>query len=433
MLTLPNEILDIIIRLLVGEPLLNPPSYLQPIKPSNDIRALRLVHRRLAVLGGPYLHFRHRVTSERQLTYETTSLTEVQKIYREQNKQLDLDGLPILYWLKDIKQLYPQVTHMTLTSIRLSNFVSAGCYSASTLYSVKHLSIQVTTSNEAYISHFLRYFPELVTLVLDSNPNDYAGMDHDTMLSLPVLPRLKILCRPPLKRTFLSFRSDSIYASSHQHYPSQYSKYCTQCSLWLINTESAEKFTVKRLAWLFPSLREVLIPRLVFDELTPITFPLPVLEKDISGYVDGVELARRRRDVAIWLIEPDSKDACRPDCCWPLHSTNRKIQAKWMTSESNPNSLYTLSEDSMPGRQPFCILSPDEYNQHNQYKLDPRYLPTAHSHKFWRDNADLASSAVSCPPSAMLFTSHKSTIQAHSIETRHLVVANPRIFSPWDL
>ncbi|CAG8660203.1 10745_t:CDS:2 [Acaulospora colombiana] len=44
MLTLPNEILDIIIRLLVGEPILNPPTYLQLIKSNNDIRALRLDH-----------------------------------------------------------------------------------------------------------------------------------------------------------------------------------------------------------------------------------------------------------------------------------------------------------------------------------------------------------------------------------------------------
>jgi hypothetical protein len=86
MLGLPNEILDIIIRLLVGEPVLNPPAYLQVTKQNNDIRALRLVNRRLALLGGPYLYFRHRLTSERQLTYETTHLTDVQKFCREKTR-----------------------------------------------------------------------------------------------------------------------------------------------------------------------------------------------------------------------------------------------------------------------------------------------------------------------------------------------------------
>jgi hypothetical protein len=258
-------------------------------------------------------------------------------------------------------------------------------------------------------------------------------MEHDTIISLPVLSHLKTLFRPPLKRECLSFRSESIYTNSHQHHGSQYSRFCGQCSIWYANTEAAEKFTIKKLAWLFPSLREVLIPRLVFDELNPITFPLPVWEQNASGYVDGIELARRRKDVAIWLIEPDSMVVCPPDCSWPLHSTKRKIQAKWMHSESNPNPLSATSEDMTTVRQPFCIISPEEYNQHNQYKAEPHYLPKAYCQKFWRDSPDLASSAVSCPPAATFSTSQQSTLQAHSIDSHRPVVVNPRLFSPWDL
>lgn len=143
-------------------------------------------------------------------------------------------------------------------------------------------------------------------------------MDTKTLVSFPPLPKLEVLYRPPLRHTYLTFTSNGYYAIPHSHDTYLYEDSCPVCLSWCQQVNSSEECSVRELARTFPSLREVLIPRLVFEDLGLIpglpsaSILLPTQSNQNEEELDWLEHARRMLNVAIWFIEDlDHKcDAC---------------------------------------------------------------------------------------------------------------------------
>lgn len=131
-------------------------------------------------------------------------------------------------------------------------------------------------------------------------------MDTKLLLSFPPLSNLTILHRPPLKNSSLTFPSD-LFAGGHPHATPIYSSDCLYCTRWLIQTNTSEYVAVSNLPAHFPSLREVLITRLVFSEFTPLNKELysnpraPCLNKTYT------EKCRSKLDVVIWRVLQDEE------------------------------------------------------------------------------------------------------------------------------
>lgn len=86
-------------------------------------------------------------------------------------RQLEITRVPVVHWLSTLQNLYPCLTHLSLTRVRLSAMGGQPAQSPSlVLPAVKHLSILVDNSNEKCLPGFLHAFPNLVTLVLDGDP-----------------------------------------------------------------------------------------------------------------------------------------------------------------------------------------------------------------------------------------------------------------------
>jgi hypothetical protein len=156
-------------------------------------------------------------------------------------------------------------------------------------------------------------------------------MDTKTLVSFPPLPKLEVLYRPPLRHTYLTFTSNGYYASTHSHDTCLYQTACPVCRSWCQQVNSSEECSVRELARVFPSLREVLIPRFVFQDLGLITglpsesILLPTQSNQNEEELDWLEHTRRMLNVAIWFIE-DLDHKC--DICNSSQSDSDPTNAK---------------------------------------------------------------------------------------------------------
>ncbi|KAG8819195.1 hypothetical protein FRC17_010571 [Serendipita sp. 399] len=272
---------------------------------------------------------------------------------------LDLDGVPVLYWIDTLQSIYPFVTHMTLTNIRTSSpFATEKCIIV--VDSVQCLSLHVTTLNENGIPNFLRSFPNLVTLSLDSDPNSYKGSQRG-------------------------------YCNTHHHDLAMYDPSCLTCSQWLTKVEAMEQIMATQLAWKYPNLQQVLIPRLILEDSVPINpnalffdGSMPKLEE--NGEVDWIELLRRKSDVSVWVVETELHETCRPGCKWKLDQLQggeeeEEVERQEFTAKLNGHLQQPCA--SAQGRKAFRVVQPIDYNEHNQFKQNPDLLPWDEFPKFW--------------------------------------------------
>jgi len=251
------------------------------------------------------------------------------------------------------------------------------------LPSVKHLAIEVNNGNEEDIPFFLHSFPNIVTLLLDSDAACYMGvsarhnypcthalirqanqMHIKSILSFPPLPYLTTLYRPPLRLAPLRFSSFLGYGpTGHNHQNAVYDQWCTGCQGWIKHAEAREQDVVEALAYEYPSLREVLIPRLVNLDWRNIEAlssdeSMPVLDtpERMKG-LDWIECMRRKSNVAVWLIESDDHGDCLPGC-------PRMASPSDLALEPGPTS----SSDTDSPRRPFHVIRPRDHNEHLEFK-----------------------------------------------------------------
>ncbi|KIM26600.1 hypothetical protein M408DRAFT_330539 [Serendipita vermifera MAFF 305830] len=446
-LSFPNEILDLIIRALVGDPVLNLPRFRSP--ENNAIHTVRLVNRRLASLGRYYLLFKHKCISERQLEYETNLLSDDALLKRKYTRQLEIARVPVVHWLAKLQCLYPCVTHLTLTYVRLSMMeTQPEQTSCLVLPSVKHLSIQMDIHNEKALPSFLRAFPNLVTLVIDNDPAcGYYGMDTSLLLSAPSLPYLTTLYRPAFKRNYLTFSNNhgQNFATQHQHADFVFNAQCNECLLWRQRTEDIERITITQLQWHFPSLREVLVPRLVFEDWMPITelsaiLGLPITRRShITDDLGLIEFMRRRSDVAVWRLEPDNHTDCTSDCMWRKRPSHQffAVGDLHMTIEIASVGLHnpTTAEPAKPNvaRPQFHILSPKEYNEHSICKKGRTPAFMRDDPKFWWTKDDKQIYLPACYKDIALSMKNADTTAAQSSEGAVTQGTHTILVGPWDL
>lgn len=86
LLSLPNETLDQIVRVLAGEPTLGLRSTGTSFTGRNHTLSIGLVNKRLRSIAAQYTYFRHKITSERELQLEANSSTEDEQIRRKYTK-----------------------------------------------------------------------------------------------------------------------------------------------------------------------------------------------------------------------------------------------------------------------------------------------------------------------------------------------------------
>lgn len=236
------------------------------------------------------------------------------------------------------------MTHLNLSKVRISESLSDSFTFQRRpfiLPNVIHLSIYVSNDNEDKIPTLLHSFPNLVTLSLDSDPSVYGGvsghllsilsllilpqMDTKIILSSPPLPNLTTLHRPPLKRNHLKFETRQTYANYHRHKSARFNSKCHECAQWLQNANSGEQIAVTQLAWVLPSLREVLIPRLIFDGCIPLNETLYSHgENKLNGMsdTDWSTRTKRRADIVTWTIEDAERATGTPEL-YLLKETDR--------------------------------------------------------------------------------------------------------------
>ena len=265
-------------------------------------------------------------------------------------------------------------------------------------------------------------------------------MDTGLLLSFPPLPNLTTLYRPPLKRNHLMFSTDhgSNYMTQHRHSDFVFNEYCNECNLWKQQAETTEKITITQLQWHFPSLSEVLVTRLVFEDWMSIVGlssdqSLPALENPArTEGLDLVERMRRRSDVAVWRLEPDNHDDCTAECVWkkrrsPLRLAAVKLQmtialASMDLRIKGPDEEEASTPDIAPSARPqFHLLSPREYNEHAICKKEAIPPLVSDFPKFWWTVDDRAGSIVA----------FRKSIDKTPVTT----VPDSRaiLFSPWDL
>lgn len=81
---------------------------------------------------------------------------------------MTIQKIPIFYYLAHLCDIYPNITHLTLSNVRLKP--GNGDEEPVFLPSVRSLWLEVTTATRAYIPKLLESFPALHHLALHSDP-----------------------------------------------------------------------------------------------------------------------------------------------------------------------------------------------------------------------------------------------------------------------
>jgi hypothetical protein len=171
---------------------------------------------------------------------------------------------------------------------------------------------------------------------------------------------------------------------THDHPDSTFHEFCNGCLRWSQKAESSEQITVTQLAWLFPSLREVLIPRLVFEDWMRIDgvssdASLPVFNASarMEG-LDWIEYRRHSNDVAVWMIESNDHTDCVADC----PQAKRQPCASMEQAIGKALSVLDPAVTVSISRPSFHVLRPRDYNEHLKFKKT-KSAPVEDSPKFW--------------------------------------------------
>lgn len=218
-------------------------------------------------------------------------------------------------------------------------------------------------------------------------------MDTKILLSSPPLPHLTTLHRPPLKRNHLKFETRQTYANFHRHKSPRFHSKCHECAQWLQNANSGEQIAVTQLAWILPSLREVLIPRLIFDGCVSLNEALYSRNESNSadtGDIDWSTRTRRRADIATWTIEDAERDTGVPEL--------------YLLKEKDSMDRHNLS---MRGK-PFRVVQPTEFAGWSIHSTSKFWQPWDNGSNFDLDY-DFGDRFLGSPP------------------------PNPRLLESWDL
>lgn len=249
-------------------------------------------------------------------------------------------------------------------------------------------------------------------------------MDTKVLLSFPPLPKLQVLYRPPLKHTYLSFTSFQPYSRVHEHNASHYDPSCRGCVSWCQRTNSSEACSVSELAWHFPSLREVFIPRLVIEDLTviqgrPSKPALKPRRNEPENRLGWIEFARQQPDVAIWLIEEHPN----PE---PVSDHTFEV----VMEPANTVELSCLDADVSERkghlkRLPFKVLQPLQAIRNSRHRR-PSLSHYIDYPKFWWSS--LEDRIAGCTRVEVSAYTSATSSDGNSVEE-----SNPRVLSPWDL
>jgi hypothetical protein len=262
-------------------------------------------------------------------------------------------------------------------------------------------------------------------------------MKTKLLLSCPPLPHLTSLYRPPLEQTHLTFSTDQgyTYSNTHDHLDFTFHEFCNECLLWSQHTESSEQITVTQLARLFPSLREVLIPRLVFEDWMHIvglssdeSLPTFIGNIRMEG-LDWIEYLRRKSDVVVWMIEPDNHSDCVTEC----PRIKRRHEGPM---EPVIGNVLPVVEDAVvsigSSRPPFSVVHPRHYNEHLKFKktISP---PVEDSPKFWWTKRDKGAfhRTLPCSHGSKVVVSEDPQGVGESIREKD--DSRAKLFGRWDL
>ncbi|KAG8814424.1 hypothetical protein FRC17_001134, partial [Serendipita sp. 399] len=135
-----------------------------------------------------------------------------------------------------------------------------------------------------------------------------------------------------------------------------------------------------QLAWRYPNLQQVLISRLILEDSVPITpnslfsdVSMPKLEENEE--VDWIELLRRKPDVAVWVVETESHETCRPGCKRKLDQLQGEEEIEQQEFTAKLNGHLGQPCASAQRREAFRVVQPIDYNEHDQFKQNPDLLP----------------------------------------------------------
>jgi hypothetical protein len=256
-------------------------------------------------------------------------------------------------------------------------------------------------------------------------------MKNNLLLSFPPLPFLTTLYRPPLKLMGLTFSSHPSYMNTHDHLDFMFHEFCNGCLRWSQKAESNEQAAVTQLAWLFPSLREVLIPRLVYEDWMRIDgissdASLPMLDSSakMEG-LDWLEYKRRSSDVIIWMIESDNHADCMADCPEAKRQPGAPMEQALGEALSLLDPAFTIGSS----RPSFYVVLPRDYNEHLKYKKT-KSAPLEESPKFWW-TAREKRALLSCNPGVVNDVTADSQVFKESAQVKD--DSRAKIFGRWDL
>jgi hypothetical protein len=187
-------------------------------------RSLRLVNNRLALVGKRYVAFKLLVTSERQLQtpdeeaklyMRFTRCGKMSCSFRTPVTSLNLNGseltiqrIPVFHYLPQLREIYHNITHLTLSNIRLKPV--DGDEELVSLPSVRYLWLEVTNATQTYIPKLLESFPALQNLALHSDPRTPPMVcqcpSHNQFTTITLHRWIQSICFP-----FLSCRNSLLY------------------------------------------------------------------------------------------------------------------------------------------------------------------------------------------------------------------------------
>lgn len=232
-------------------------------------------------------------------------------------------------------------------------------------------------------------------------------MDERILSSLPSLPYLQVLYRPPIRHSSLTFTPGDPYINAHNHDACLYDSSCHSCKSWCHQANLTEERLVTELKRQLPSLCEVFIPRMVFEHFTLI----PSLPSNSMVRPEGlgwIEEVRRNPNVAIWIIENTFTSGRCPGS--PITNTTK-----------GPTPM--LPKDS--GRNSIRAFQPRSSKDTRQSSLDWSKYP-----RFWWSSAE--DPATGC--SIKLLTDSVPRDEEFSVLTNGTSFnAQARVLAPWDL